>query len=735
MLRKLRLISPRSLGGKVMTLLGIGLLSSMIIFSLSVFYFVNRTESEAWRGRQAEAARSAVGTVNGFVSRVEDSLSVVGILEPDYLVNDSDELNALLSHNQALLEVIRTDSDGAVMASAYRDNSVLANLITIPQSQWFLQARAGEVYIGNIQLSSTYEPYLIMAVPTPEGGVTAARVKMNVLWEVVKNIHFGDRGKAYVVTRSGQIVAHTDPTVVINSTSIRGRPEFEALIKAPNNQWSGTFVDLDGNWVVGSTQFIRGTDWVIVTELPLQEAFSSTSSAIYVLGTEAFLLMLAVSWIAAGYVRRMIVDPMEQLRHGAEIIGQGALDFRITTDRSDEIGELATAFNQMAEGLAKRDWELAEQTVALKASELRYKAIVEDQTELICRFLPDGTLSFVNEAYCRCFGKNRQELIGHSFIPLIPEEDQTEVQAQVASLSPLKPVATYEHRVFLPDGSMRWQRWTDRVLFDEQGNVQEYASVGRDITEQKLAVNELQRLNTELESRVGERTAALLAANEKLMIEVNERKAAEEQVRTSLQEKEVLLKEIHHRVKNNLQIISSLLNLQANRVSDERTLQALGDSQARVRSMALIHEKLYQSQSLAEIDFGEYVRSLASDLFRSYRRNFTAVQLDVQTDEVSLELDLAVSCGLILNELMTNALKYAFPDGRHGTISVELRATPARVVQLRVADNGVGIPADLDISRTKSLGLQLVNNLVAQLDGKLDLDRSAGTAFEVSFGY
>lgn len=735
MRRKLRLISLRSLGGKVMTLLGIGLLSSMIIFSLSVFYFVNRTESEAWRGRQAEAARSAVGTVSGFVSRVEDSLTVVGILEPDYLVKDSDELNALLSHNQALLEVIRTDADGVVMASAYRGNSVLANLITIPQSQWFLQARAGQVYIGSIQLSSTNEPYLIMAVPTPEGGVTAARVKMNVLWEVVKTIHFGDKGKAYVVTRSGQIVAHTDPTVVINSTSIQWRPEFEALIKAPNNQWSGTFVDLDGNWVVGSTQFIRGTDWVIVTELPLQEAFSSTSSAIYVLGTEAFLLMLAVSWITAGYVRRMIVDPMEQLRQGAETIGQGNLDFQIVIDRRDEIGELATAFNQMAEALARRDRELAQQTDALKTSELRYKAIVEDQTELICRFLPDGTLSFVNEAYCRYFDKNRQELIGHSFLPLIPEEDQPEIQTQIASLSPRKPVATYEHRVILQDGSIRWQRWTDRVLFDGQGNVQEYASVGRDITEQKQAVDELQRLNAELEHRVRDRTAALLLANEKLVVEVNERKAAEEQVRESLQEKEVLLKEIHHRVKNNLQIISSLLNLQANRVSDQRTLQALGDSQARVRSMALIHEKLYQSQSLAEIDFGEYVRSLASDLFRSYRRNFTAVQLDVQTDEVSLELDLAVSCGLILNELMTNALKYAFPDGKHGTISVELRATPARVVQLRVADDGMGIPADLDITRTKSLGLQLVNNLVAQLDGKLDLDRSAGTAFQVTFGH
>ncbi len=142
-----------------------------------------------------------------------------------------------------------------------------------------------------------------------------------------------------------------------------------------------------------------------------------------------------------------------------------------------------------------------------------------------------------------------------------------------------------------------------------------------------------------------------------------------------LHEKEILLKEIHHRVKNNLQVISSLLNLQSSRVTDFQTIQALRDSQSRVRSMALIHEKLYQSQSLAKIDFGEYVKSLASDLFRSYRQSFTGIRLNVQTEEVLLELDQAVPCGLILNELITNALKYAFPDGRNGTIMVELRAS------------------------------------------------------------
>ena len=735
MSRKLQFISRRSLGGKVMSILGIALLSSMIIFSLSVFYFVNRTEGKAWRGRQAEAASNAAGTVSGFVRRVEDALAVLSMVEPDHLVTDLDELNALLAENPALLEVIRTDSSGAVIASAYRDSNLLTNLITIRQAEWFQQAQAKKIYIGNVQLSANNKPYLIMAVPTPEGGSVAARVEMNVLWEVVQNVHFGALGQAYVITQNGQIIAHTDPNVVINNISIQDRPEFEALKNAPANEWSGTFTNFEGKRVVGSTKFIEGTHWVVVTELPVTEAFSSTSAAIYVLGTEAFLLMLLVTSIVARSVRNMIVNPMEQLRKGAETIGQGSLNYRIGLQRGDEIGKLASAFDAMATNLQQREAQVAAQTDALKASELRYRAIVEDQTELICRFLPDGTLSFVNEAYCRYFGKRREELISYHFLPLIHLEDQKDVKMQLASLSPTNPVITYEHRVILADGTIRWQRWTDRALFDEQGHAQEYVSVGRDITEQKLAVEELYRLNAELEIRVQDRTSALSKANQSLMIEVGERKTAEEQVRTSLQEKEVLLKEIHHRVKNNLQIISSLLSLQANRVTDVHTLQALGDSQARVRSMALIHEKLYQSQSLAEIDFGEYVRSLASDLFRSYQRNLTAIQLDIQTDQVFLDLDLAVPCGLILNELMTNALKYAFPDGRNGTIRVELRTTPNRLLSLHVADDGVGMPENLDILKAKSLGLELVNNLVSQLGGSLDVERSAGTAFRVTFEY
>ena len=222
--------------------------------------------------------------------------------------------------------------------------------------------------------------------------------------------------------------------------------------------------------------------------------------------------------------------------------------------------------------------------------------------------------------------------------------------------------------------------------------------------------------------------AAILVARD-----ITERKRAEEQIKASLREKEALLKEIHHRVKNNLQVISSLLNLQSYLVAEPRVLELLRDSQNRVRSMALVHEKLYRSSDLARIDFAEYVRSLTAQLIRSYSDNSHQVELKAQTDSIWLDVDTAVSCGLIINELVSNALKHAFPNGRAGEICLELARGDAGRLTLRVSDTGVGFPANVDFRNTPSLGLQLVNTLVEQIGGAVDLECQQGTAFKIIF--
>jgi PAS domain S-box-containing protein len=264
---------------------------------------------------------------------------------------------------------------------------------------------------------------------------------------------------------------------------------------------------------------------------------------------------------------------------------------------------------------------------------------------------------------------------------------------------------------------------------------------------------------------IGTRDCLLLVVRD-----VTERKRAEEKIRASLKEKEVLLREIHHRVKNNLQIISSLLYLQSTRTEHAGAVSALRESRARIKSMALIHERLYASADLASVDMGKYTRNLVSDLRHSLGTEESSVHLKLNIDDIPLGITEAIPCGLIINELVSNALKHAFPKGRDfhrlargnlssehgeregeaptalpvegatrapvaaGEISIQLLRTDANRVTLTVSDNGIGFPEQIDFRKSPSLGLTLVNSLVEQLGGTIELDRREGTSFTITFG-
>jgi two-component sensor histidine kinase len=213
--------------------------------------------------------------------------------------------------------------------------------------------------------------------------------------------------------------------------------------------------------------------------------------------------------------------------------------------------------------------------------------------------------------------------------------------------------------------------------------------------------------------------------------DITEGKRAEEIVKSSLREKELLLKEIHHRVKNNLQITSSLLRLQAGKIADAGVRQLLRESQDRIRSMALVHDMLYRSQDLARVDFPDYVRTLVIQLFRSYNAG-GRIRSSVELEPIVFGVDLAVPCGLIINELVANALKHAFPGERQGNVRVRMSSTPDRYI-LSVRDDGVGLPPQLDYLHTETLGLQLVRMLTEQIGGHVRLDTTSGTEFIIQF--
>lgn len=276
-------------------------------------------------------------------------------------------------------------------------------------------------------------------------------------------------------------------------------------------------------------------------------------------------------------------------------------------------------------------------------------------------------------------------------------DDRLEAGQWVAQAIEQQADLNIEFRVIWPDGSIHWINDIGKITFDENAQPVGMYGIQMDITERKLAT---------------------------------------EKIRASLHEKELLLKEIHHRVKNNLQIISSLLYLQSGSIDDPLTLMKFQDSQNRIHSMALIHERLYRSDDLAHVDFATYLHDLATSLVDTYRKQAYHIALKVKADNALLDIDTAIPCGLIVNELVSNALKHAFPNGRTGQIGVEIHhqdLAGTSNYQLVIWDDGVGIPQDMDYLNTPSLGLQLVSNLTRQLGGVIDLCREGGTCFTIRF--
>jgi two-component sensor histidine kinase/PAS domain-containing protein len=271
-----------------------------------------------------------------------------------------------------------------------------------------------------------------------------------------------------------------------------------------------------------------------------------------------------------------------------------------------------------------------------------------------------------------------------------------------------------EEEIMIPGpAGETWLEARTSILHDAGGRQAGRLVVLRDISNRKRAEEELKRSNEALKGEVAEKTRA------------------QEALSVSLREKEVLLKEIHHRVKNNLQIISSLLSLQTTSSGREGAAEALRDSQNRIRSMALIHEKLYMSSDIAHVDFREYAETLARNLIRSYSTG-PHVRMAVDIDLIPLGIDTAIPCGLIINELVSNALKYAFPGGRSGEIRIRL-AYAGGTCTLTVSDDGAGLPDGFDFRNTSSLGLQLVNILAEQMEGTVELDTARGTTFKITF--
>ncbi len=323
----------------------------------------------------------------------------------------------------------------------------------------------------------------------------------------------------------------------------------------------------------------------------------------------------------------------------------------------------------------------------------RLATIVEASDDCIIGETLDGTVTSWNRAAERIFGYTAAEMVGSPFSILCPPDRADEHAEILRRITRGEAVTHFEVVRRTKDGPDIIASITVSPVRNREGAIVSVAKVARDITAQK---------------------------------------EREEALRASLKEKEVLLQEVHHRVKNNLQVIASLVNMQLRRVDTPAARDALVECRNRVLAIALIHEKLYQSKDYGRVPFAEYMRSIASNVFQSAGVSPGVVQLLLHIENVAMPVDKGIPCGLLVNELITNALKHAFPGQREGTLEVSLSRREGRV-SLSVKDNGIGLPSDFEIEESRTLGLQLVATLARQLDATVEIIRDRGATFRVSF--
>jgi len=323
----------------------------------------------------------------------------------------------------------------------------------------------------------------------------------------------------------------------------------------------------------------------------------------------------------------------------------------------------------------------------------------------------DQRFVLVNDSFCRFIGRLREDILKKTPRDFFPEGDLLFYQDMTDEDIQNQTSREREVTITIPDGQKCTIISTSTVFTDAPcpGFV---VGVIQDITERKRI------------------EMALRETNENLKEENAQRLEAEGKLQKSYDEKVILLQEVHHRVKNNLQIIISLLNLQSRYIKDEPTLAAIKDSQNRVRAMALVHEKLYRSEDISFISLEDYVKFLGTGLFQTYDARSRGILFTMEIHNVDVDIDVAIPLGLLINELIANSLKYAFPDDRKGEIFVGVKKE-GNTLTILFRDTGIGIPADLDWRNVPSLGLRLVTTLVDQMDGTVELDRSAGTSFTI----
>ncbi|MFO7447963.1 MAG: histidine kinase dimerization/phosphoacceptor domain -containing protein [Ignavibacteriaceae bacterium] len=438
----------------------------------------------------------------------------------------------------------------------------------------------------------------------------------------------------------------------------------------------------------------------------------------------SFFISLLVSIVVTLVLSCKILLPLRKLHNASEEIARGEAFDNLKLLKGKEFILLGNSIQGITEAFRDTKQEL-----------LKSRSYIENIIQSINSSLivldPERKIKFVNKSTVELLGYSEEELTGMHISNILEEDESRGIS--IDHLIEMNQLKNTPADLIRKDKETVSVSFSGSVIYNHKNEIQDIICLGNDITERKEAEAAIIRAHDELEIRVAERTFELEEMNKALKAENKERLDTERKLVSSLEEKEVLLKEIHHRVKNNLQIISSLLQLNSMKIKDKDSLEIFKASQMRIKSIAMVHERLYQTKDLGSIDIRDYVNVLTKDLFTLFGSRGASIELKTDICDIHLCIDKTISLGLILNEMVTNSIKYAFPEQRPGEISIIMTKAEDDKYLLTYKDNGIGLPPGLNILEVNSLGMRLIRNLTKQIDGTMEIKNGVGVEYNICF--
>jgi len=592
------------------------------------------------------------------------------------------------------------DEAGMVLAEDTDSTTLLG--LDLSSTQFFNQTYESEQTFFSEPFISLVTGEIVVTGATPVfvnnqfTGLLVGELSLARLQETIEQVDIGQEGIPFIVDQRGTLVAFPNQQWVQEQRNLNNMSLVQKGL-AGENTFEIFYDTRQKDWLIGSVTPM-GQNWAVIATQPARLVFRPLQ-ILLTASVLAFITSFALYAVSQRYIAQQIINPISVLAQKVDALSGGQYE-PLPADQMGPFAEMITlgqSFNRMVAAVAERTEKLVAANQSLRQSEANLA-----RAQRIAHL---GSYSW-NLQTNEIFWSEELKLItgittekpsfGMTNAMIHPDDIERFSEAERLALEKGQPF-DIEYRIIRPDGKVRYIHDQAEVIRDETGKAVEMIGTSLDITE---------------------------------------RKKNQDKIQAALQEKEALLREIHHRVKNNLQVVCALLDLQAETITDPHPREAFEESRNRVRSMAQIHEQLTHNENLAQVNMASYIDELVSSLRVAYGTETVAIQIDVS--EVTLPFDSVSPCGLLINELVSNALKHAFPANispNQNKIRIVLQHLPKndQMLELIVADNGVGLPADINLTNPDSLGLTLVNLLIRQLNATLNIERNSGTTFRIVF--